>query len=815
MKTHFHSALSNNNIYSIINSIPEAVIVLKMKDVNAFQIVEANKQAETLTEYSRNELVKMSPYDLVDENYLSRVSLDFHSIVESNMCEFESLQVTKRGRTFPSMVKAQRLPLSDDHHYIINIIYDITCKRKTEDLLEQTNKELISLFDYNPDIIFMMNREGYFTNANPALEQLLGYKKSEFLNMHFLDIVYPEDIDSVKQYFRQVIHNDTVQVESRVLDKNKQIVSINVTAVPIHKNDHITGVIGIARDITNEKEMSKQLQENEQRYRSIFDHNVDMVLTLDLEGNFIDVNKATEELMGYQAKELTGTHFLPYIVPELHDFTINEYKKVGNGTAIQYETCIFNRKKERVYLHVTVIPIIIDGEVTGVHCIGKDISEKKIFEEKLNYMAYHDYATGLPNQHFFYEEMEQIIKRAKQNDSMFALFFLDLNRFKAINDSLGHNMGDLLLKKLAKRLSSFSSSKVTPFRYGGDEFTILLENTNLSLTTDIANQLKQTLSLPYQLNGIDIVVTPSIGVSLYPKDGIDCKTLIKKADNAMYYMKYRGTGSFQFYEDSLENTIRSDIELESHLRKAIKEKEFHIMYQPLIDAKNDQVFGAEALLRWNNKKYGPIPPTTFIPLAEESGLIVDIGEWVLEEACFQLVKWHKKGLTHLTVSINISIRQFYQTDFVPKIRQIIDKTGVNPESIKMEITESIAMNADTTIMILKELKNLGIQIAMDDFGTGYSSLNYLKRFPIDHLKIDQSFVQDISNSTDDQDIVSTIILLGKHLKKQLIAEGVETKEQVEFLKKHDCDILQGYYFSKPMEAGNFSNWVRDCEEKRQ
>ncbi|SHN27854.1 sensor domain-containing protein [Gracilibacillus kekensis] len=797
-----------NDLLTIVQQIPTPMFISEVTDAHHITIKESNLAVVKITGYPKQELLKMSPYDLIDKDLLRKASFDQKKISEDTPFMFESIITKKDGSVTPVLFQVIIITLSQNKKYSVTLIHDITDKRNTEVLLEKTHQQLESLFVYNPDLIFMLNKQGDFTNVNPANERILLYTKHEMLLMNYNDIIYEEDLESTNQKFNEVLQNATVQVELRVYNKAGEILTLDITAVPTINDGQVTGVIGVARDITFEKEMAKQLQESEQRYRSIYENNIDAVLSFDLNGCFSYINKATEQLMGYTAKELIGTPFLPHIIPEERKRTAEEYAKVEQGIAVQYETCMLNKQQEFVYLHVTVIPIIVDGKLTGVHCLGKDITEKKKFEEKLNYMAYHDYLTALPNQHYFHHKLKELME-TEHSLEPFSIFFLDLDRFKSINDSLGHEYGDKLLKKVAERLQWYTPGNATVFRYGGDEFIVLLQQTTLSKTTEVADQLMTSLSQPYDLEGIDIVTTPSIGISVYPQDAQDSKTLIKKADNAMYHAKRMGKSNYQFYHDSMHSKIQGNIELESLLRKAIKRNEFSLFYQPQIGTKSNQIYGAEALIRWNSHELGMISPAEFIPLAEESGLIVPIGEWVIREACQQVKNWQCANLPLFPVSVNLSIRQFYQSDLIPMIRKIIEETGIEPHYLELEITETMAMEAESATIILQELKNTGVKIAMDDFGTGYSSLNYLKKFPIDHLKIDQSFVKDISYDKDDKDIVSTIIVLAHNLNMLTIAEGVETAEHVAFLKEHKCDVLQGYHFSKPLPPQEFESWLKN------
>ncbi|WP_018932504.1 sensor domain-containing protein [Gracilibacillus lacisalsi] len=811
MTSSYQSPFSHQDILTIVQQMPEPVVIAEMLDDDSFVIREANRALITQSGYSRQELLEMTPLDLIDKELLRKASFDHSDLLPYKPLYMESILATKTGTKIPVLIKLLLMKLDSGKRYTIALFHDITEKRNTEVLLEKTHQQLESLFDYNPDLIFMLNKKGNVTNINPASERILRYTKKEIISNLYTDIIYEEDMKLALNAFQQVITNQSVQVELRVYDKVGNILTLNITAVPTIYQGKVTGVIGVARDITPEKRISHQLQESEQRYRSLFENNIDSVLTLDLQGHFVYMNKATEDLMGYSEQELAGTSFLPHIVPELREYTNRQYAKVHEGEAVQYETILHNKQKDRVYIHVTVIPIIIDGDLTGVHCLAKDITEKKHLEDQLNFLAYHDYLTTLPNQHFFHYQLKNLLDNPT-NTTDFAIFFLDLDRFKTINDSLGHEYGDILLKKVAERLQNSIPVNGAVFRYGGDEFIVLLENITIKETKQAANRILKELTLPYHLDGIDIVASPSIGISMYPNDATDAKTLIKKADNAMYHAKRIGKSNFQFYHDSMLSKIQGNVEMESLLRKAIARKEFLLVYQPQIDTTTNKVCGAEALIRWKNKELGLISPGEFIPLAEDSGLIVPIGEWVIREACHQVKQWQQEDRMLFPISVNLSIRQFYQTDLIPVVQNIIQEVGIEPKYLELEITESMAMDVDTASSVLHELKKIGVKIAIDDFGTGYSSLSYLKKFPIDHLKIDQSFIQDISENSDDEDIVSAIIMLAHNLKMRTIAEGVETEAHLKFLKKQQCDALQGYYFSRPLEPQAFEEWLRGYEK---
>ena len=423
--------------------------------------------------------------------------------------------------------------------------------------------------------------------------------------------------------------------------------------------------------------------------------------------------------------------------------------------------------------------------------------------------ANHDALTGLPNRNLLQDRIIQAIVHAERSARLVAIVFIDLDNFKLINDSLGHTAGDQLIKAVAERLQSAFRSVDTVARPGGDEFVLVLyDQFNAELISQEKERIDEVFSVPFDIDGQEIFISYSAGFSLYPQDGKDAEVLLMNADVAMYRAKERSGNSFQFYAPEMHARISDRLVLENNMRHALENQEFFLMYQPQIDLKTRKVFGMEALIRWNHPTMGMISPAKFIPLAEETGLIVPIGLWIIRTACEQLKTFENAGLQDLTVAVNLSSRQFKEHDLIPSIAKILQGTGLAAEHLELELTESILMNNSQGIVsILDTLKNMGLKLAIDDFGTGYSSLSYLKSFPMDKLKIDQSFVKDISIGGDNSAIVRAIINLGHSLNLRVIAEGVETKEQLDFLTAHDCNEMQGYYYSKPLSAEDFKRFV--------
>jgi diguanylate cyclase (GGDEF)-like protein len=401
------------------------------------------------------------------------------------------------------------------------------------------------------------------------------------------------------------------------------------------------------------------------------------------------------------------------------------------------------------------------------------------------------------------------LAQADRANQKLAVLFLDLDRFKDINDSLGHSIGDTLLKAVADRIRRCVREGDTVARFGGDEFTLLVPNIeNVEDAAKVAQKVTETLKIPFLIADRELFVTTSIGISLFPADGLDPETLVRNADTAMYRAKEAGRDNYQLYAPAMNARALERLALENMLRKALIQEELVLHYQPLIDLKKNSVIGVEALIRWQHPELGLLSPAHFISVAELSGLIIPIGQWVLKTACRQIKTWQKRLDQNISISVNLSARQFQQSDLVDEIRAALHETGINPSALELEITESNAMqNAENTIYILRELKALGVRIAMDDFGTGYSSLNYLKRFPIDTLKLDKMFVKDIETDTSDAAIVSAVISMAHSLKLKVVAEGVETEQQLAFLQEQKCDRIQGYLFSAPLSADELEAYL--------
>ncbi|WP_419960743.1 EAL and GGDEF domain-containing protein [Psychrobacillus sp. BM2] len=794
------SKFNKSDFVRFIENFPEPICILTLKEGQyPDRFIYANEAAVKLTGMSMEDICLYSWEDMFgipSDSAFEALSMEHRSKVHK--AESSPLKKNLEGKALK--VTGHAIELEDGERYLILTIIDVTEHKDTQNKLKKSKREFESLFYQNPDIVFTINPKGNLTNINASGLRILKYSFNEIASMSFRRLIVPKDIQLTTDYFFEVLKGNTAEFEISFFDSEGTILNLDITAVPTILDGEVVEVICVARDITEQIRMEDLLKESEQRYRALFDHNIDPVITFDLKGRFLVVNEATEKILGVTAEELIGKPFLPFIDKHKQKETIANFQKVHSGHPHQYETSLHNQKGEQVLLHITVIPIFTERKLSAVHCIGKDITNIRRNEEKANFMAYHDMLTGLGNQRLFREDLRRIIETQASDKPNSAVLLVDLDRFKFINDYLGHEMGDALLRQVSERLVKVMGLDGTVYRYAGDEFTIIMQGINEHKVLLKAQALISKIGEAFDLDGFEAILTASIGISLFPKHSTDIKGLMRASDHAMYYAKRQGRNNYQIYNAQIEGLSKTDLHMETLLHKALDKQEFVLYYQPQYDAITHKISGIEALLRWNSKDLGMVAPVDFIPLAEETGMIVPIGEWVMREACSQNKEWQRRGLPPVPVSVNLSLRQFYQTDLVEKVELILTETKLDPKYLELEITETIAMQPDIAIRVLNELKSIGVLIAMDDFGTGYSSLNYLRRFPIDHLKIDKAFVQDIQRDEEDRSIIATIIALGHNLNMPVIAEGVETEEQANLLKNYKCDMFQGYLFSRPLPA---------------
>ncbi len=576
------------------------------------------------------------------------------------------------------------------------------------------------------------------------------------------------------------------------------------------------GLLRALRYAIERKAMEEALFVEKERAQVTLNCIGDAVACTDSAGNITFLNLVAEKMTGWSLLEASGlpmAEVLRILDASSRETTPNPMEiAVGQNQTVHLplNSILIRRDGFEIPIEDSVSPIHDrEGQPTGAVIVFRDVSAARAMALQIVHSAQHDFLTGLPNRMLLNDRLSQAISLAPRHFKKVAILFLDLDGFKHINDSLGHPTGDKLLQSIGKRLVECVRGSDTVSRQGGDEFVVLLSEVERSEDTAItARRMLQAVAESHSIDQHDLHVTTSIGVSVYPDDGLDAETLIKNADTAMYQAKENGRQSYQFFKPAMNVRAVERQAIEESLRRALDRNEFVVHYQPKVNLKTGAITGAEALLRWTHPARGPVPPAQFIPVAEDCGLILPIGRWVLREACQQARAWVDAGLPLNTMAVNISAMEFRNEAFLQGIFSILQDTGLPPQFLELELTESVLMkHAEATESILRSLRARGVQLAVDDFGTGYSSLSYLRKFPIDALKIDQSFVRQITTSPDQTTIVTAVISMGRSLKLRVVAEGVETREELAFLQAHQCDEAQGYYFGRPMVAPEFARML--------
>ena len=568
------------------------------------------------------------------------------------------------------------------------------------------------------------------------------------------------------------------------------------------------------RDVSDRKHAEDALLASERRYRHLFERNLAGVYRNSLDGRILDCNDACARIFGYKSREdlLAQGAFDVYFDPALRQTLLERLKKEGAITNLEVRL----RRSDGTPVWVLENMTLINDEDGNATCLEGtlfDITDRKIAEQKIEYHAYHDELTGLPNRVLFKDRLTIALGQARRFRRCIAVMFLDLDQFKFVNDTLGHSAGDQLLWGVGERLSNAVREQDTVARLGGDEFTLLLSE--LSGEDDaviIAQKILQTIAQPFVLEGQELFLTTSIGIALYPSDGDDAETLLKNADSAMYQAKERGRNTYQLCTPEMNRRAMERMTVQKSLRRAFEREDFEVHYQPIVKLATGDLIGMEALVRWHHPDKGLVDAKEFIEIAEEMRLLLGIGEWVLQTACRQVRSWQELSLQPITVSVNLSTRQFHQRDILRTVERVLLSTGLDPRMLALEISESTAMsNVDLTLEAVRQARDIGVRVWMDDLGTGQSSLKHLKRFGLDRVKIDQSFVRDIPSDASDGAIVSAVIAMGHALGLKVIAEGVESQAQLEFLRAQECEEIQGHFVSRPLPPLEMQELLRRAE----
>ncbi|HZW25630.1 MAG TPA: EAL domain-containing protein [Gallionella sp.] len=687
-------------------------------------------------------------------------------------------------------------------------------RESLEHLVAERTRQLRTIFNTIPELIWVTDAQGCYRVCNPVFEKYFGVAEEVLTGKTDAGLVEPELAAFLRQKDREaMVACDTIAFEVWVsaAGSGRQVL-LRVSKTPIFdEQGEIDSVLSIAHDITERKGMEKALRNRNRESSSLIENTPDYVVRFDRECRYMYVNPAFEKMTGAPAAEFVGRTPQEIFAGEVNRcYEKNIHNVVDSRNSIEAEIVgEFSAGMDKRYFHVRYTPEFdSSGRVVSVLAVGRDISPLKEAERRLNHMAMYDELTGLPNRTLFRDRLS--LAMASRQGYSIGLLLIDLDNFKAINDTLGHTVGDALLKRVGESIRSLLREEDMVARLGGDEFVVVLQNVSQPDDLDrAAARILRAISTPMIVEGNQLYINASMGISVYPGDGDDYGTMLRNADTAMYYAKSQGRNGYRYFVEDMNKDRQERLSMAAGIRHALDNGEFELNYQPKVSLKAGEICGMEALIRWRHPQQGMIPPGRFIPVAEDCGLISEIGEWVIAAAIRQLAAWRDMGLTPVKVAVNLSAGQCQSEQTLLLVDRLLAEYAIDGKYLEMEITESMVMHdAEKAIDIFWQLKERGVSVAIDDFGTGHSSLSYLKRFPIDSLKIDKSFVDDIGTDKNDAEIVCAIIALAHSLGMCVVAEGVETKAQLDFLRNNGCDEVQGYYFSKPLPAGAMTECIK-------
>ncbi|RFD34217.1 diguanylate phosphodiesterase [Pseudomonas sp. GL93] len=812
----------------VVRTVPDHLYV---QDVISQRMIFSNHHLGHTLGYNKAELQQMGEYfweillhpedaehyhDLRQQQRQAAYTTQLH-------CQLRFRHRNNQWRRFDIREQALARDTSTVVTRIIGVAKDITDQIEASESLRDSEQRYRMLAESISDVICSTDSQLALNYISPSVNTVLGYDVDWVFKNGWQSIVAnPQQLTGIYNLMEQVSRalgnpdalntlRDEVQTQLFLFDclrADGRKVPIELRLVLVwDEHGGFEGILGVGRDISQQRRAEKDLR----MAATVFEHSTSAILITDPAGYIVQANEAFSRVSGYEVADVLDQLPNMLTVDEQQEAHLRYVlKQLHQHSTWEGEVWLKRRNGEHYPAWVGITAVFDDeGDLASYVCFFSDISERKASEQRIHRLAYYDALTHLPNRTLFQDRLHTALQSAERQKSWVVLMFLDLDRFKPINDSLGHAAGDRMLKEMATRLLGCVAEDDTVARMGGDEFTLLLQprvsrEMALNRAIHVAEQILASLVKPFVLEGREFFVTASIGIALSPQDGNELSQLMKNADTAMYHAKERGKNNFQFYQADMNASALERLELESDLRHALDQNEFVLYYQPQFSGDGKRLTGAEALLRWRHPRRGLVPPGDFIPVLEELGLVVDVGDWVIGEACRQLKTWHQNKVRVPKVSVNISARQFSDGQLGTRIATILKDTGLPPACLELELTESILMReVNEALQILASLKNLGLSIAVDDFGTGYSSLNYLKQFPIDVLKIDRTFVDGLPSGEQDAQIARAIIAMAHSLNLAVIAEGVETHEQLDFLREHGCDEVQGYLFGRPMPANRF------------